>query len=222
MKVSELMVALIVAISFGSCTEKLEVKNSCLYMNDTLFNYYDNGRIKSIIPFSNEKRNGKATWYYSNGGTDAIETFHNNIQVGDAYYYNTKGILSEYLLFDPYGELRCRIIFDSLGFIEKKEGKLLYISLKDNIDSIIVNDDLYININCARIDSFSSILYYTMYQGDLVKIDDTLNITDNLPSLKFNFNTPGVRKLCLHFTLMNKNYPMECLKDSIELDVRVW
>jgi len=76
--------------------------NSFAYcMNDSIVNYYSNGKIESVIRFNGEIRDGEALFFYPNGNIKRELTYVNGIISGTVKEYSESGMLKElYVIVD--------------------------------------------------------------------------------------------------------------------------
>ena len=56
--------------------------------------YYDNGILKSEIPYLDDKQNGVTKWYYDNGSIEFEIPFENDERHGIVKYYDENGNLT--------------------------------------------------------------------------------------------------------------------------------
>lgn len=98
--------------------------------NKTRKTYYENGRLESVEPYLNGKRNGVCIRYYMSGQTESEETYQNGYKNGTSRYYYENGQLeseqnytSEYLdgeikKYYENGALKCQAKYNN----NKKDG----------------------------------------------------------------------------------------------------
>ncbi len=95
---------------------------------DTIKNYFNDGKIESIIPMYNGVRDGNAKFYNGNGKLKAEISYTNGRVDGLVKFYNESGILTELFTIENGKREGPTSYFDSTGkFIEDKifvEGKL--------------------------------------------------------------------------------------------------
>lgn len=60
-----------------------------------VFDYYENGLIKSQSNFSNGKENGFRISYYDNGGIKSVLHFYNGLQDGEQVFFYPNGFVKE-------------------------------------------------------------------------------------------------------------------------------
>lgn len=97
--------------------------------NDTIKNYFNNGKIESIIPLYNGLRDGVSKFYYDSGKLKSEISYINGRVDGLVKLYNENGILTELFNIENGRREGPTSYFDSTGkYIEDKifsEGKLI-------------------------------------------------------------------------------------------------
>ena len=95
---------------------------------DSVVNYYDNGKIESIIHFKNNIRDGEAKFYWENGNLKRTCSYFNGKVDGLVTDYNKNGLIQEMYTLENGKREGPTSLFDSTGTYVKdvmyKEGKL--------------------------------------------------------------------------------------------------
>ncbi len=91
----------------------LFVKTFC--QSDSLVNYFDNNKIKSVVHLNNDVRDGEATFYWENGNIKEKLTYVNGRVEGLVRRYDESGVLREMFTIENGKREGPTSLFDSTG-----------------------------------------------------------------------------------------------------------
>jgi hypothetical protein len=92
-------------------------------LHDTAFEYYDNGRLKAIVPLTNGLRNGASKVFDSAGNFVYTDYYYYDLAVGPTAYYGSGGDLRGYFFVNLQRELLLKIDYSSWKGIEDVVGR---------------------------------------------------------------------------------------------------
>ncbi len=113
----------------GILIEKQQLKNSLLVGN--VYQFYDNGKIKAIIPYKNGKKHGVFKMFFPDGKLQIIGHFENDTLHGLIKSWNIDGMFAEefynkgkrtgiWKYYYPGGQLKTTLSFTEIGTVKER------------------------------------------------------------------------------------------------------
>ena len=155
-------------------------------------NYYENGKLESIIEIKNDKKNGFSSFYHDNGNIKSVCNCKKDDMYGRCYFYREDGKLHLINFFDYLGETFYVIEINEKGDTIYNEGVVFSPNFEFNIpkESIKANEKIKINIAVAELDNKKTFIKVGV--GENLK---DVPIKDCIATYETSFNQKGEYKI---------------------------
>lgn len=188
--------------------------------------YFENGSIRAIAFFKNDKQDSIAIRYYRNGNKELEYYWDNGNQIGfqSTYYPNGSPKKREYILKDSikiftasYAENRA---------IKRLDGTIFYVTYDKDVDNLH-RGELFIANEIIQLDDFQSNLTIRFYSPSKRKIIDTtitafMKIGNKyLFPRMFNLNELGRYSYFVNAKLIDKANGKVLKEDSLSFGITV-